>query len=151
VANFVCSDELLTTGYQAYSRCDGRHGVFSQTYLQFLHVRSSHGRKTRPASEHQLARGLLCSFANSLGCAFEQSDGGFPRQEGLKMSEWRIRLQDVDGRDLQSIHPSRETAIIQALHLERRQHARIQIIEGPDGALLDRETFEREHLKRSRS
>jgi len=66
------------------------------------------------------------------------------------MSDWRIRFEDVNGRDLQSVHPSRETAIIQALHLERRQHARIQIIEGPDGPLLDRETFEREHLKRWR-
>ena len=32
--------------------------------------------------------------------------------------------------------------------LERRQHCRIQIIEGQNGELIDRETFEREHLKK---
>ena len=67
------------------------------------------------------------------------------------MSDWRIRHQDADGRDAQSVLLSRETAIVQALFLERRQHCRIQIIEGPEGELIDRETFEREHLKRSRS
>ena len=67
------------------------------------------------------------------------------------MSDWRIRHQDADGRDAQSVRLSRETAIVQALFLERRQHCRIQIIEGPEGELIDRETFEREHLKRPRS
>jgi hypothetical protein len=67
------------------------------------------------------------------------------------MSDWRVRYEDADGRDAQSVHPSREAAIVQALHLERRQHCRIQIIEGPSGELIDREKFEREHLKRSRS
>jgi hypothetical protein len=67
------------------------------------------------------------------------------------MSKWRIRHQDADGHDAQSISLSREAAIVEALYLERRQHCRVQIIEGPDGDLIDRETFEREHLKRSRS
>ena len=67
------------------------------------------------------------------------------------MSDWRICHQDADGRDAQSIRLSRETAIVEALFLERRQHCRIQIIEGPDGELIDRETFEREHLKWSPS
>jgi hypothetical protein len=65
------------------------------------------------------------------------------------MSDWRIRHKDAGGRDAQSIQLSREAAIVQALFLERRQHCRIQIIEGPNGELIDRETFEREHLKRS--
>jgi hypothetical protein len=67
------------------------------------------------------------------------------------MSDWRIRHQDAGGRDAQSIQLSREAAIVQALFLERRKHCRVQIIEGPNGELIDRETFEREHLKRSRS
>jgi hypothetical protein len=67
------------------------------------------------------------------------------------MSDWRIRYQDADGRDAQSIHLSREAAIVQALFLERRQHCRVQTIEGPDGELIDREAFEREHLRRSRA
>jgi hypothetical protein len=67
------------------------------------------------------------------------------------MSDWRIRHRDADGRDAQSVRLSREAAIVEALYLERRQHCRIQTIEGPDGELIDRETFEREHLKRSRS
>ena len=70
---------------------------------------------------------------------------------GLKMSDWRIRHEDANGRDAQSIRLCREDAIVQALFLERRQHCRIQIIEGPNGELIDRETFEREHLKRPRS
>jgi hypothetical protein len=57
------------------------------------------------------------------------------------MSDWRIRHQDADGRDAQSIRLSRETAIVQALFLERRQHCRIQIIEGPEGQLIDRENI----------
>jgi hypothetical protein len=66
------------------------------------------------------------------------------------MSHWTIRHQDVDGRDAQSIRLSREAAIVQGLYLERRQHCRIQIIEGPKGEMIDRETFEREHLNRRR-
>jgi hypothetical protein len=66
------------------------------------------------------------------------------------MSDWRIRHKDAGGRDAQAILVCREAAIVQALFLERRQHCRVQIIEGPDGELIDRETFEREHLKRSR-
>jgi len=66
------------------------------------------------------------------------------------MSDWRIRHKDVDGRDAQSTRLSREAAIVQALYLERRQHCRIQIIEGPNGELIDRESFEREHLKKPR-
>jgi hypothetical protein len=38
--------------------------------------------------------------------------------------------------------------IVQALFLERRQHCRVQIIEGPNGELMDREKFELEHLIR---
>ena len=64
------------------------------------------------------------------------------------MSNWKVFYRD-DHRDAQSTHASKEAAIVQALHLERRQHCRIQIIEGENGELIDRETFEREHLKRS--
>jgi hypothetical protein len=73
-----------------------------------------------------------------------------PQQEGLKMFDWRIRHKDADGHDAQATLLCREAAIVQALFLERRQHCRVQIIEGPDGELIDRETFEREHLKRLR-
>jgi hypothetical protein len=66
------------------------------------------------------------------------------------MSDWKIRHQDAGGRDTRSTQLSREAAIVQALYLERRQHCRVQVIEGPNGELIDRETFEREHLKRSR-
>ena len=66
------------------------------------------------------------------------------------MSDWRIRHKDAEGRDAQSIRFCREDAVVQALYLERRQHCRIQIIEGPDGELIEREAFEREHLKRPR-
>jgi hypothetical protein len=66
------------------------------------------------------------------------------------MSDWRIRHKDPEGRDAQSIRFCREDAVVQALYLERRQHCRIQIIEGPNGELIDRESFEREHLKRPR-
>jgi hypothetical protein len=66
------------------------------------------------------------------------------------MSDWRIRYKDAVGRDMQSKHVGKEAAIVQALHLEQRQRCRIQIIEGPNGELIDRETFEREHLKTPR-
>jgi hypothetical protein len=36
------------------------------------------------------------------------------------MADRRIRHKDVDGRDAQSTHPSKEAAVVQALHLERR-------------------------------
>jgi hypothetical protein len=87
---------------------------------------------------------------NALGSGFERRNSGNPQQEGLKMSDWRIRHQDADGHDAQATLLCREAAIVQALFLERRQHCRVQIIEGPDGELIDRETFEREHLKRLR-
>ena len=64
------------------------------------------------------------------------------------MSDWKVFYRDDHRRDVQSIHTSKEAAIVQALHLERRQHCRIQIIEGQNGELIDRETFEREHLKK---
>jgi hypothetical protein len=68
------------------------------------------------------------------------------------MSDWRIRHENANGRELQSTtHPSREAALIQSLHLETRQKCRIQVIEGPVGELIDRETFELEHLKRQRT
>jgi hypothetical protein len=92
----------------------------------------------------------LCGV-HALGSIFERRNSGIPQQEGLKMSDWRIRHEDADGRDAQSARLCKEDAIVQALYLKRRQHCRIQIIEGPDGELIDRETFEREHLKRPRS
>ena len=64
------------------------------------------------------------------------------------MSGWRVFYRDDHRRDAQSTHTSKEAAIVQALHLERRQHSRIQIIEGQNGELIDRETFEREYLKK---
>jgi hypothetical protein len=72
---------------------------------------------------------------------FRESDG---RIQGGLQNAVRLCLREL-GTQL-----CREAAIVQALYLERRQHCRIQIIEGPDGELIDRETFEREHLKRSR-
>ena len=64
------------------------------------------------------------------------------------MPDWKVFYRDDRHRDAQSTHTSKEAAIVQALHLERRQHCRIQIIEGQNGELIDRETFEREHLKK---
>jgi hypothetical protein len=66
------------------------------------------------------------------------------------MPDWRIRHRDAEGRDAQSTQLCREAAIVQALFLERRQHCRIQIIEGPNGELIDRVKFERDHLNRLR-
>jgi hypothetical protein len=63
------------------------------------------------------------------------------------MSDWKVFYQDDHRRDAKP-HTSKEAAIVQALHLERRQHCRIQIIEGQNGELIDRETIEREHLKK---
>jgi hypothetical protein len=67
------------------------------------------------------------------------------------MSDWKVFYRDDNGRDTQSKHPSKEAAIVQALLLDRRRHCRIQIIQGTNGEVIDRETFEREHLKRPRS
>jgi hypothetical protein len=53
------------------------------------------------------------------------------------MSDWRIRHRDAEGRDAQATQLCREAAIVQALFLERRQHCRIQKIEGPGGQLID--------------
>src|ERR1700729_4349504 len=64
------------------------------------------------------------------------------------MSDWKVFYRDDHRRDAQSTHTSKDAAIVQALHLERRQQCRIQIIEGQNGELIDRETFEREHLKK---
>ena len=74
----------------------------------------------------------------------------FPNKRQRKMSDWRICHKDADGHDAQATLLCREAAIVQALFLERRQHCRVQIIEGTHGELIDRETFEREHLKRLR-
>jgi hypothetical protein len=64
------------------------------------------------------------------------------------MPDWKVFYRDDRHRDAQSIHTSKEAAIVQALNLERRQHCRIQIIEEHNGELIDRESFEREHLKK---
>ena len=66
------------------------------------------------------------------------------------MSDWKVFYRDNHHRDARSTHTSKEAAIVQALHLERRQHCDILKIEGP-GEVIDRETFEREHLKKPRS
>ena len=49
----------------------------------------------------------------------------------------------------QSSHPSKEAATRQAVHLVLHQKGRIHTIEGPNGEVIDRETFEREHLKKA--
>jgi hypothetical protein len=64
------------------------------------------------------------------------------------MSDWKLFYRDENGQDAQSIRSSREATIVQALHLARR--CPIQKIEGPNGELIDRETFENEHLKKHR-
>jgi hypothetical protein len=64
------------------------------------------------------------------------------------MSAWRIRHKDADDGDAQSTRLCRKAAIVQALY--HRQYCGIQIIEGPNGELIDRDSFEREHLKRPR-
>src|SRR5580698_10442572 len=66
------------------------------------------------------------------------------------MSDWKVFYRDDYRRDAKSTHTSKEAAIVQALHLERRQHCGIQVIDGKNGELIDRETFEREHLKKPR-
>jgi hypothetical protein len=104
-----------------------------------------YGREAEPPSPRSREFFVRVS---PLGNNYERRDSGIPQQEGLKMSDWRIRYEDADGRDAQSTRLCKEDAIVQALFRERRQQCRIQIIEGPDGELIDRETFEREHLKR---
>ena len=64
------------------------------------------------------------------------------------MSDWKVFYRDDNGRDAQSTHSSREAVIIQALHLARR--CPIKKIQGPNGEVIDRETFERESLKKHR-
>ena len=51
------------------------------------------------------------------------------------MADWGICHKDAEGRDTQSTHPSKEAAIVQALHLERRQHCRIQVYPGAEWRL----------------
>jgi hypothetical protein len=63
------------------------------------------------------------------------------------MSGWRIHYLDARGRQAESTHPSKEAAISQ-VELVLRQRSRIQRIEGPNGEVIDREIFEREHLKK---
>lgn len=104
-------------------------------------------------SVQRQARNLLkirLPFIYALGTIVERRNSGVPQQEGSKMSDWRIRHKDADGHNAQATLLCREAAIVQALFLERRQHCRVEIIEGPDGKLIDRETFEREHLKKLR-
>ena len=64
------------------------------------------------------------------------------------MSDCKIFTKMQHSRDAQTSHPSKEAAISQAVHLVLHQKCRIQKIEGPDGEVIDRETFEREHLKK---
>ena len=64
------------------------------------------------------------------------------------MSDWKIFYRDKHSRDAQSSHPSKEAATSQAVNLVLHQKCRIQKIEGPNGEVIDRETFEREHLKK---
>jgi hypothetical protein len=59
-------------------------------------------------------------------------------------------MRNAEGHDAQATLLCSEAAIVQALFLERRQRCRVQTIEGPDSELIDREMFEREHLKRLR-
>ena len=64
------------------------------------------------------------------------------------MSDWKLFYRDEHSRDAQTSHPSKEAATSQAVHLVLHQKCRIQKIEGPNGEVIDRETFEREHLKK---
>jgi hypothetical protein len=64
------------------------------------------------------------------------------------MSDWKVFYRDDNGRDAQSTRSSREAAIVQALHLARR--CLIQKIQGPNGEVIDGETFKREYLKKHR-
>ena len=64
------------------------------------------------------------------------------------MSDWKIFYRDGHSRDAQSSHPSKEAATSQAVNLVLHQQCRIKKIEGPNGEVIDRETFELEHLKK---
>jgi hypothetical protein len=64
------------------------------------------------------------------------------------MDDWKIFYRDTRSRDAESSHPSKEAATSQAVNLVLHQKCRIQKIEGPNGEVIDRETLEREHLKK---
>ena len=66
------------------------------------------------------------------------------------MSDWKVFSTETitGGMSTWEFMPAKRQAIIRALDLERRQHCRIQIIEGQDGELVDRRLLEREHLKK---
>jgi hypothetical protein len=64
------------------------------------------------------------------------------------MSDWKIFYRDGHSRDAQSSHPSKEAATSQAVNLVLHQQCRIKKIEGPNGEVIDRATFELEHLKK---
>jgi hypothetical protein len=82
--------------------------------------------------------------------AFERRNSGIPQQEGFEKCPIGGFATSTPRAATPRLPNSAEAAIVQALFLERRQHCRIQIIEGPGGQLIDRETFDREHLKRTR-
>jgi hypothetical protein len=96
--------------------------------------------------------GFCRPFINALGRIVERRNSGIPQQEGKKKCPIGgfATKTPMAGHDAQATLLCRETAIVQALFLERRPRCRVQTIEGPDGELIDRETFEREHLKRLR-
>ena len=54
-------------------------------------------------------------------------------------------MRNAEGHDAQATLLCSETAIVQALFLERRQRCRVQIIEGPDGE-LNRSGFAGDHF-----
>ena len=58
------------------------------------------------------------------------------------MSDWKIFYRDEHSRDAQTSHPSKGAATSQAVHLVLHQKCRIHKIEGPNGEVIDRETFE---------
>jgi hypothetical protein len=61
-----------------------------------------------------------------------------------KLFAMTIALQRLkSGANIQS-----KSLTVRVPNLERRQHCRIQVIAGQNGELIDRETFEREHLKK---
>jgi hypothetical protein len=61
------------------------------------------------------------------------------------MSDWKI---STETRGTPRLRIPKEAATSQAVHLVLHQKCRIQKIEGPNGEVIDRETFEREHLKK---
>jgi hypothetical protein len=64
------------------------------------------------------------------------------------VSDWKILYQDAQGRGGESLHPTKDAAINQAVHLELYQKCQIQRIEGP-GEVMLRETFVHEHLRKA--